>query len=285
MLANTRPNKWTAHTIYGAFRAVWETIRMLKNFFSGQLTPVALAPYEKSVGYCTSPPALPSVGPASPASPALPRPTRLVLLPAWLACHTLRCLTCLTPLVSLGHQKITTWVLAHAGAAAGTLYQIGVCLFPLALRAQRGRCGGHDRTGGTQLLGHGSLLFYIGLLRQFARLFHDLIHYLLLQFFALIEAPLPLCIRQITNCSFPERRQGMLGGLPLKRRHCQRNKSLNSRYDRTLPPPLTKLVQGDAPNILDGTIMAQLTLCLQVCPASHKTRFEWPLLWRRKFSR
>ena len=119
MLASTRPKKWTAHTIYGAFRAVCETIRAFKHVFSGQLSTVALAPYEKSVGYCTSPPALPSVGPAS---PALPRPTRLVLLSTWHACPTLRRLTCLTPLVPLSHQKITTWVVVHAGASAGTLY-------------------------------------------------------------------------------------------------------------------------------------------------------------------
>ena len=119
MLASTRPKKWTAHTIYGAFRAVCETIRAFKHVFSGQLSTVALAPYEKSVGYCTSPPALPSVGPAS---PALPRPTRLVLLSTWHACSTLHRLTCLTPLVPLSHQKITTWVVVHAGASAGTLY-------------------------------------------------------------------------------------------------------------------------------------------------------------------
>jgi hypothetical protein len=93
VLASTRPKIWIAHTINGAFSAVCETIRTFKDVFNCQLSTVTIAPYEKSIGYCASesPLALPSVG-----------------------------LTYLTPLVPLSHQKITTWVVVHAGAPAGT---------------------------------------------------------------------------------------------------------------------------------------------------------------------
>jgi hypothetical protein len=64
VLASTRPKIWIAHTINGAFSAVCETIRTFKDVFNCQLSTVTIAPYEKSIGYCTSesPLALPSIG-------------------------------------------------------------------------------------------------------------------------------------------------------------------------------------------------------------------------------
>ena len=285
VLVNTGPNEWIADTISDAFSAIRETIRTFQHVFRGQLSTVALAPYEKGIGYCTPP--LPSVGPAL--SPALPRPTRLVLLSAWFACPTRRRLTCLAPLVPLSHQKVSKWVSVHAGACGGTLYQIVVCRSPPGLRAQRGGCGGHDRTGGTQLLGHISLLFLIRRFRQFARLFHNFIQKLLLQHFPLVPAPLLISARHSSNRSLPKLRQGMFSELPLKRRHCLRITNLSLinaiRDDRTLPLPLTEFVQSDSHYILDGAIMAQLSVCLEVCPASQKARVEWPLFRRRKLFR